>query len=459
MPNNSLSPLLIEQNYTLRNLQDRNDFQRVYDLSGGYCKLSLWIEKLNMPMGGHKTFKTDKYEKAFIGRDHVIAQIDTATQSGNTLVLTLQPVGTPPQAYNAFRKNDGVVSSDMGVWGIVVDAIPGQITIMPAGDDVVIADLVSAFAASNYVKAIGDFQKNYNSGGKSRLAQYPDVDYNYSAIKRDSWYQSGREGTQSRVSWGDGLWSDGFADETVKRLLRKRELMQIWGTRGQRPDEDGDLFDSNGGIRWSVMNRGGEYLPLAAPMTETQFDNWLAAVHTRKVSGGAINIFMGQAMLYHIQKNFTQGYLTPVGRENTFGGEDVQGLDIRKYAIAGMDVNFIELEALNDSELFPELSSISGLAMPNKMGHTAFSVDFNPVPVKGGGSAPAIELISRRDNPIMAGYLNGMDKAMSDSQLYSQLSTNSVQVVTDIDASSFHCLIDDGIDMTGKFSGWIELAQ
>lgn len=461
MPNNSLSPLPIAQNYTLRNLQDRNDFSRVYDLSGDYCKLSLWIEKMNMPTG-YKQFSGStelKYEKAFIGRDHVIAQIDSATQVGNTLVINLLPVGTPPQAYNAFRVNDGVVSADMGVWGKVEAASPGQITISPVGEGIAISDLVSAFVANNYVKAVGDFEKNDNSGGKSRLAQYPDVDYNYAGIKRDSWYQSGREAVGSRVKWDGEMWSDGFAEQTIKRLLRKREFMQVWGVRDRRPDTNGDVFDSNGGIRWSVINRGGEYLPLSAPITETQFDTWLADMDRKKVSMGPLNIFMGKGMLYHIQRNFTEGYITPVGRENTFGGAEVMGLDVRKYSIAGIDVNFIELPALNDLELFPEISSIPGLALPNRMGHTAFCVDFAPIEVSGGGTAPAIELISPRTNPVMAGYLNGMDKAMSDAQVYSNLSSNAVQVVTDLDASSFHCMIDDGIDMTGKFSGWIELTQ
>ncbi|MGB1317377.1 MAG: hypothetical protein ACPG5W_04195 [Flavobacteriales bacterium] len=411
-----------------------------------------------MPTGGHHTFKTDKYEKAFLGRDHVIAQIKTATQVGNTLELELFDVGTPAQPYNAFRKRDGVLSADMGVWGLVVDAIPGKITIMPAGDGIAIADLVTAYPANNYVKAMGDFEKNYNSGGKERLAQYPDVDYNYSGIKRDSWYQAGREEVKSRVEWGDEMWSDGFADQTVNRLLRKREMMQIWGARGQGTDADGDLFDQNGGVRWSVINRGGEYLPLSAPITETQFDNWLAAVQTRKVGSQDLTVMMGKGILYHIQKNFTQGYIQYAGRENTFGGEDVDGLNVLKYNIANTPVNFIELDALNDSELFPEISSIAGLAMPNRMSHTAFCVDMSPVPVAGGGTAPAIELISRRNNPFMAGYLNGMDKAMSNSQLYGALNSAS-QVVTDIDASSFHCMIDDGIDMTGKFSGWIELTS
>jgi len=462
MPNNSLSQLPIAQNYTLRNLQERNDFSDVYDLSGGYCKLSLWIEKMNMP-NGYKMFgSTDnKYEKSFIGRDHVIAQMNTVTQSGNTLIITLFPVGTPPQAYNAFRVGDGVLSADMGVWGKVESASPGQVTISPVGEGITISDLVTAYTANGYIKAVGDFNKNDNSGGKSRLAQYPDVDYNYAGIKRDSWYNSGRESVNSRVKWDGEYWSDGFADATVMRLLKKREFQQIWGVRDRRPDTNGDVFDSNGGVRWSTINRGGEYLPLSAAITENQFDNFLANMDSKKRIDSPLTMFMGKGMLHHIQRNFTQGYMVYTGMDNTFGGSSVKGLNVLEYTIANMPVKFVELQALNDQELFPEVSSIPGLALPNRMGHTMFCVDMAPIPIDGGaGMAPAIELITPRKTPILAGYLNGMDKAATASQVSSALTANSgSQVVTDIDGSSFHALIDDGIDMTGKFSGWVELTS
>ncbi len=457
MPNNQNSTLDMARNYTLRALDDRNDFRRVHDLSGGYCKLSLWIELMNKK-NGYTTFKTEKYEKAFIGRDHIIAQIQTVTTNSNSLTLDLFPVGSPAQPYSAFRKNDGVTGSEMGTWGMVVDTSPGQITIIPMGEDVDLSDLAASFAANGYVRASGDFQKNMNSGGKERKMQYPDTDHNFSAIKRDSWYQSGREQYKTRVtSVGDDLWQDQFLDDTIDTLLRKREFMQVWGWRGQNTDLDGDLIDQNGGVRWSVINRGGEYLPLAAAITETQFDNFLANMATRKTGSNDLTLMMGKGMLMHIQRNFIQGYLEYTGRDNTFGGESVDGLNILRYNIANMPVNFVELDVLNDQELFPEISNVSGLALPNKMSHTAFCIDTSPVKVKGGGTAPAIELISRRDNPLMAGYLNGMDKA-SVSQIQGALSS-APQIVTDIDASSFHAMIDDGIDMSGKYSGWIELTS
>jgi hypothetical protein len=455
--NTQTSPLSIVDNLEYRALTDRNDFRAVYDLSGGFCKLSLWIAKMNLATGGHKMFTSDKYEKAFIGRGHVIATIASVAASGNTLELTLAAVGTPPQQYESFRVHDLIAADDFNVQAKVVEKVsPGVIRVEAASSSQGLADLQGVFAAGVIVKAIGDASPNNNSGGKERLAEYPETDFNYSAIKRDSWYASRRENIASRVTMMDGgLWSEAGSKQTLKRLLKGREKLQIFGNRDQYASEVGGLTDTNGGIRWSVMNRGGVYLPLSSPLTENQFDNWLSDNQSRKLSSGPMDVFLGQGMLMHIQRNFTEGYITQTGTQNTFGGQNVEGLNVLEYNIANMPVRFIELDVLRDRELFPELSTIAGLTNPYKRQHMALTFDTAPIPTSLG-ERPAIELISRDPygKPFHAGIIPGMDKSFVATAESMQAAAGNV--VTDLDSSSIHFLIDDGIDMTGKFAGMIE---
>jgi hypothetical protein len=140
---------------------------------------------------------------------------------------------------------------------------------------------------------------------------------------------------------------------------------------------------------------------------------------------------------------------------NTFGGQEVKGVDVRMYAIAGMEVAFVELPVLNDTEFFPELTTIPGLGNPYRQQHTCFALDLDPIEVKGGGLAPAIEKIYRGPAEFYAGYIKGM--ADAGVPTVDNFADYSVDIVSSVDAHRVDVMADNGIDMIGKFSGLIEL--
>ena len=451
------SPLNVADNLTVRALSDRNDFRNVYDLSGGYNKFGMIVNILNMPFGGGKQFDTDKYEKAVMGRGHVIAQVAAAggSQVGNTVVLPLAPQGTPAAPVDSFRVGDVVVAADHSVSGKVIAASPGSITIEPT--ESTIAETLAAFqTAGTYVKVLGDSSPNFYSDGKSPLYEFPELIYNYSAVKRDTYLASRRENIKSRIYYKDKFWGDAQLDLMVQRFLRQMEKQMLFSNRAQWTSQVGGLSDLNGGVRWSIINRGGEYLPLASALTEDQFDNFLANVFSRKASHATpVTLFMGRGMMQHIQRNFTDGYIEQAGVHNTFGGQEVKGVDVRMYAIAGMEVAFVELPVLNDTEFFPELTSIAGLGNPYRQQHTCFALDLDPIEVKGGGLAPAIEKIYRGPAEFYAGYIKGM--ADAGVPTVDNFADYSVDIVSSVDAHRVDVMADNGIDMIGKFSGLIEL--
>jgi hypothetical protein len=448
------SPLSVADNLTVRSLSDRNDFKNVYDLSGGYNKFGMIVNILNLPFGGGKQFDTDKYEKSVMGRGHVIAQIASNSTVGTTLVLTLQPQGTPLQPVDTFRVGDVVVAADHGISGKVISTVPGSITLEPT--ESTITAMASAFAGSAYVKVLGDSSPNMYSDGKSPLYEFPELIYNYSAIKRDTYLASRRENIKSRIYYKDKFWGDAQLDLMVQRFLRQMEKQMLFSNLAQFNSQVGGLSDLNGGVRWSIINRGGEYLPLASAITEAQFDNFLANVWSRKASRSTpLTLFMGRGMMQHIQRNFTQGYIENAGSMNTFGGSEVKGVDVRTYSIAGVDVGFVELPVLNDTEFFPELTTVSGLSNPYRQQHTCFALDLDPIEVKGGGLAPAIEKIYRGPAEFYCGYIKGMaDAGVPTAENFADY---SVDIVSSVDAHRCDVMADNGIDMIGKFSGLIEL--
>jgi hypothetical protein len=449
------SPLNVADNLTVRSLSDRNDFRNVYDLSGGYNKFGMIVNILNMPFGGGKQFETDKYEKSVMGRGHVIAQVASGSQVGNTLVLTLQPQGTPPAPVDTFRVGDVVVAADHSVSGKVIATTPGSIT-LEATESTIPAMNTAFSTAGTYVKVLGDSSPNFYSDGKSPLYEFPELIYNYSAVKRDTYLASRRENIKSRIYYKDKFWGDAQLDLMVQRFLRQMEKQMLFSNQAQWTSQVGGLSDLNGGVRWSIINRGGEYLPLASALTQAQFDNFLANVWSRKASRTTpITLFMGRGMMQHIQRNFTDGYILNAGSMNTFGGSEVKGVDVRKYTIAGVEVAMVELPVLNDTEFFPELTSVSGLSNPYRQQHTCFALDLDPIEVKGGGLAPAIEKIFRGPSEFYCGYIKGM--ADAGVPTVDNFADYSVDIVSSVDAHRCDIMADNGIDMIGKFSGLIEL--
>lgn len=449
------SPLNVAENLTIRSLSDRNDFRNVYDLSGGYNKFGMIVNILNMPFGGGKQFDTDKYEKSVMGRGHVIAQISAqAAAVGTTMVLSLAPQGTPPAAVDTFRVGDVVVAADHSVSGKVIATVAGSITI--EATESTIAAMQAAFAVNAYVKVLGDSSPNFYSDGKSPLYEFPELIYNYSAVKRDTYLASRRENISSRIYYKDKFWGDAQLDLMVQRFLRQMEKQMLFSNQAQWTSQVGGLSDMNGGVRWSIINRGGEYLPLASALTQAQFDNFLANVWSRKASRTTpLTLFMGRGMMQHIQRTFTDGYIVNAGSMNTFGGSEVKGIDVRTYAIAGVEVAMVELPVLNDTEFFPELTSVAGLSNPYRQQHTLFALDLDPIEVKGGGLAPAIEKIYRGPSEFYAGYIKGMaDAGVPTAENFKDY---SVDIVSSVDAHRCDVMADNGIDMIGKFCGMIEL--
>ncbi len=443
------SPLNVADNLTIRSLSDRNDFRNVYDLSGGYNKFGMIVNILNMPFGGGKQFDTDRYEKSVMGRGHVIAEVSAVVQSGNTVVITLSDA-----TYNSFRVGDVIVAADHSISGKVIAASAGSLTV--EATESTIAEMLVAFAANAYVKVLGDSSPNFYSDGKSPLYEFPELIYNHSAVKRDTYMASRRENIASRVYYKDKFWGDAQLDLMVQRFLRQMEKQMLFSNRAQFTSQVGGESDLNGGVRWSIMNRGGEYLPLASALTQAQFDNFLANVWSRKASRSTpITLFMGRGMMQHIQRTFTDGYIENAGSMNTFGGTEVKGIDVRTYSIAGVDVGFVELPVLNDTEFFPELTSIPGLSNPYRQQHTLFALDLDPIEVKGGGLAPAIEKIYRGPSEFYAGYIKGM--ADAGVPTVDNFADYSVDIVSSVDAHRCDIMADNGIDMIGKFSGLIEL--
>jgi hypothetical protein len=172
-------------------------------------------------------------------------------------------------------------------------------------------------------------------------------------------------------------------------------------------------------------------------------------------------LYVGRAAYQRIAALYND-FVLQSGVLNTFGGEEVTGVNIKRVGIGGEEYDLVIGEWLNDGEFWPELSIVNpGTRIRS---NDIYLLDLDPIPsATGVGSLPAIEMFHWAKNPNDPSTLpwyGGIIRGMTDAELnYSEAqSGNAQQVVTDFEGSSFQLMAKVGWNIaSARFMGKIEL--
>ena len=444
----------IDQSLQLMQLKDHNNYSDVYDISGNFAVATILAKVLNRETpGGALKIMVDRYEKAVIGAPHVVAQIQNITSTATTITLTL----TDP-TFGFFRVNSVVQGAQANLQGHVISSVPGAITIESHGGATIAQMLsTSGYFIGGYVREIGVIVKTRQSGPVDGIEEVPTKDYNLCSVRRDSASTDRRTVFTATTVKNDGtMWTEGSSSRAINRFLYADERLSLSEHRSEYTSALGGQIHASGGLEWSLRNRGGALLPMATNMPQTTFTAWMQSILGRKASRKMRQVvMMGNQQLGYIQENYTEDYIRQTGTSNTFGGQQVAGLNVLTYSVANMTADFIELPYLNDTDLWPDLTSAGGLSGNYRQQHTMYVIDYNPIDVhgtNGARTAPAVERLYRGSDLYYAGWFKGIDMAG-----LSALGTSDFQSMamnTPVDGSSFHIMSDSCYDFaTGRFSG------
>lgn len=398
----------LDSNLFQATLNARNNFEMVYSQAFGYNVLSTISSMLNVKNdGGFRIDTVDgKYEYAWDDRNEVIAQIlSTNVNAGNANYLDI--VFADP-TYSFFRLKDYVMDSSQNK-GRVIATLAGQITIEPTAYTFA-APNTTMFLNNAFVKVIGDLSGVRDSSGKSNLLSIPNLDYNYCQVTRDSVGLGRKDRVATYVLDGKEYWYSKQEQDMIDRIARADERTLLFGDRFQYNSPIEGLVNGNGGLDWSIKNRGGLYFGLNSAMTRDQFDNMLSQHAVRSArQGQTLTLAMGTWALQYLQKNFTSDFVKYAGNRNTFGGESVKGLNVMQYAIGGNMYDILILPALNDEKMYPETSVISGVN-GTLMSNRIYVLDLNPIDVVGpnGKKLPAVQRIFWGDDEKLYRVIPGM---------------------------------------------------
>jgi hypothetical protein len=245
----------------------------------------------------------------------------------------------------------------------------------------------------------------------------------------------------------------------LKAFAKQLEYKYAFSERQIKTGPFGEYY-TTGGLRWSIINNGGSYLSLTSELTQTVFNDFLEQMVRVSAEGGRKLVgLMGSAAMARLQ-TILGDYIKFAGTANTFGGASVTGLNVMKYAYAGLEIEFVRWALLDDEMFRSELSSINGKP---RMSNSIYFIDMTSVPAAdGSGTIAALQKYHFNNDELIANYVPGMIgldssdastvKATLGSSTMASLGTG------DVDGVDFHILSDCGLYCIADRMGLIEFA-
>jgi hypothetical protein len=425
----------------------------VYAQDYGYNVLTQLTSKLSASISTPQP----KVEISALGNLSVYSRVaaapttPTGYATGEALLVQLDDASN-------FRIGDIVADSNM-VQGIVVDKPGGT-----AGNIVVVkrvsTTLATAthFQAGTICKSLFDSSANRYSGGKTPLNFVPQTDFTYTAITRESSSQARRDRTASFVKWQGDFWYRSYDDLTLRKFSKSLEFKYAFSERAVINGPQGEAY-TTAGLRWSIINNGGVYLPLTTEITQSQLNDFLETLVRKSAENGRNLIaMMGTAMMARLQ-TLLSPYIQYAGNANTLGGVEVEGLNIMTYSYAGIKIDFVRWALLDDDAFKGDLSGVTGKP---RMSHSMYVLDMTPIPAAdGSGSISPLQKYHFNNDEMIAGYVPGMiglqdSNPSSVKQAIANGLTGSMSA-SDVDGVDFHILSDCGLYVAAERCGLIEL--
>ena len=440
----TITNLPLSQSLLLKGLSLPNKMAMVYSQDYGYNVLTQLTTKLASSISTPQA----KVEISSLGNLGVYAKVTANTNIASTGVITVTDG-------SKFRVGDIIADANL-VQAIVVNVNGNNLSLLPHS---VGALTTSHFVVNHNAKRFFDASANRSSIGKSTLNYTPDTDFALTAVTRESSHQSRRDRTSSFVKWNGDFWWRSYDDLTLKAFAKQLEYKYAFSERQIKNGPQGEYF-TTGGLRWSIINNGGSYLSLTSELTQTVFNDFLEQMVRVSAEGGRkLVAMMGSAAMARLQ-TILGDYIKYAGTQNTFGGASVTGLNVMKYAYAGLEIEFVRWALLDDEMFRSELSTINGKP---KMSNSIYFIDTTPAPAAdGSGTIAALQKYHFNQDELIANYVPGMIglensdpstvKAAIGGSTMASLGTN------DVDGVDFHILSDCGLYVIADRCGLIEFA-
>lgn len=443
----NIKSLPLKQSLMVNALNAPNPFEFVVATQNVYNMPTLAIIYAMNGWTGKQIY-TDQYWRAKSGNLSIAAAIDSVAQSGADLIVTLKDA-----SYDLFREGD-VVRDSNDYDGLVKSKQAGQVVIQPFTSGALVA--ATHFIKDSTISVLGNASAARASQGVQSLSYIPDKDYNCYNVVRDSQVITTEDLQETFVKYQGQNWWAAQEKNMLQRLTAQVAERIIWGKRGYQISTNKGLVNSNGGILWSIENRGGMVDPITSDaISLSKINEIVSNIKMRSGKGLSELTFVGG--INAIVK--IQSVLGPIvaqsGINNTFGGKEVKGFSVPFYSIGFVNCKFVHDPMFDNPGKFgvssADLTQISGLT-GSKKSNSFFVMDTSPVDRVGGGTEPVMEMFYYHKE-MSFGYIKGMTDA--DASNYTEMNyvnANAVDIATDLDCRSCHAIVRNGVNVVDASS-------
>ncbi len=398
MSQNNITNQNVYESMLARNLQTPSPMDIIADTSGMYNDpLFYLIAKLNK--GKSKAWNYPKYEKALMGNRSILATITSVAASGNNLIVTYTP---PVAGVDPFRKNWIVLDANL-TQGRVISHQVGQVTIEPNGTAL---SASTDFQAATFIKNGWNASTNRESTRTEDLTYMPTDQYNLAAVSRNTKYIDLEDQINSRPKiYGKNIW---YGQERwgIQDWVKQLSLSYLISNRNEINGWDG-ARNSNGGIFWSIAQRGGLVDPGNAPFTISDLRDYIFHMRNKDATPKLnLALFGGSAVIAELQQNIGDD-IKYSGSQNTFGGGTVKGINVSMYEYLDCSISFLPMPEFNNPQgVFADPCSYNPGTTVGQ--NSALLINTNEIPDADGGMIPVIEMFHRGDRPVYYKHIPGM---------------------------------------------------
>jgi len=399
------------------------------DALGNYDVITNIINKLN-PKG---SIREDNMRYGITTRTGIrvplsIANSSSVLTNGNLLVHVSVPTGIALR--NVVRFPD-IVQDSNSVQGRVVKVNNDTVELEISGRTTA-WNAALHYLSGKTMGIVGD-ANSVLSGGRSSIKSLLTSTYQYHQILRDG--HSINSVDLLKPTWaefdGKYWWNSDFEDVNL-RVFKSRANTDWFGQASLTGEGDGAVYTSEG-LRDAVILRNPEgYHPLTTRLTEDILQDLITRYSVRM--GGNVSELLcccGTPALANVQK-FLAKYIITAGTNNTFGGHDVEGLDITYYAFAGVKLGFTATSIFTDTVNLERSTIQDGI----RNGFTMFFFPTYNKSVTSAGTKGPVQIKHLGPRELYVGHIRGIvDKELITNSLISSATIDPSMPVTSLNNS------------------------
>lgn len=392
-----------------------------------------------------KKVDSELYSRSYVDNLSVAAPIQQVEQVGSDLKVTLAD-----NSYDSFRNQEQVADSN-GYKAYVKSHSPGILILEPFTSGALNA--ATHFVKDSTVSSISIQATSRASGKTESLYVTPKQAENVCNTIRDTVFLASSDLIATKVKFMGASWAHSQETFMLRRLMASVSTALIENEFAFQKQTSYGKVNSNGGLLWSIANRGGIVDPITDQSQAISIDFLNDMILRMQAESGKeleeVSMLGGGQAIKNAQMAVANAGIVQSGVSNTFGGTMVEGFDVPFYKIAGTKVKFIRERSWDNPGKYSvspkDKTNIPGLS-GSKKSNSFCCIDTSSVESVDGQKDTNIELFTT-GKELSYGTIKGMLDTEGGTFNETDFLPTNTDISSDIDGRTVCALVKLGLNI------------